>query len=196
MLKGLKNEIDSAKAIGSLEIGVSCEEPNVLELDEYTEELLHVFDSISGIRLDPKLLRVSRQVELDFMSWLGVYRKRPGMWATDRAFQLSRRSGWRTPSSQRIELERWDVTPGTFASMGPLERVMFLFTKALMWKPGASGPSARKIMFLDASRAHCQADATREMAIELQPDVKVKGQDLVGELLKSLYGVTKAAHNW
>ena len=61
----LKNEIDSAKAIGSVEIGVTCEEPHVLELDEYTEELLDVFDSISGTRLDPELLTVSRQVELD-----------------------------------------------------------------------------------------------------------------------------------
>ena len=57
VLKGLKNEIDSAKAIGSIKFGVTCEEPNVLELDEYTEELLDVFDSISGIRLDPELLK-------------------------------------------------------------------------------------------------------------------------------------------
>ena len=60
---------------------------------------------------------------------------------------------------------------------------MFLFTKALMWKPGASVPSARKIMFLDASRAHCQADATSEMAIELPFEDQVKGQGLVGVLL-------------
>ena len=89
MLKGLKSEIDSAKAIGSLEIGVTCEEPNVLELDEYTEELLHVFDSISGIRLDPKLLRVSRQV----VGWACTVSDRECGQRTG-AFQLSRRSGW------------------------------------------------------------------------------------------------------
>ena len=44
-----------------------------------------------------------------------------------------------------------------------------------MWKPGASGPSAQKIMFLDASRAHGQADATSEMAIEVPPEEQVKG---------------------
>ena len=71
-----------------MEISVTCEEPNVLELDEYTEELLDVFDSISGTRLDPELLKVSRQVELDFMSQLGVYRKRPRTWATDRCFPV------------------------------------------------------------------------------------------------------------
>ena len=59
----------------------------------------------------------------------------------------------------------------------------------------ASGPSAQKIMFLDASRAHCQADATSEMATEVPPEEQVKGQDFVGELLKSLCGPRNAAHN-
>ena len=41
------------KAIGSME---------VLELDEYVDELQNVFDSISGVRLDPELLRALRKV--------------------------------------------------------------------------------------------------------------------------------------
>ena len=95
------------------------------------------------------------------------------------------------------ELKRWDPTvPGTFASMGPFECVMFLLSKALMWKLGASGASAGKILLMDASRAHCQAGATSEMAIELPPEEQVKGEDLIGELLKLLYGTRKAAHNW
>ena len=75
------------------------------------------------------------------------------------------------------ELKRWDPTmPGTFASMGPFECVMFLLSKALMWKPGANGATTRKILFLDASRAHCQAEATSEMAIELPPEEQVKAK--------------------
>ena len=77
--------------------------------------------------------------------------------------------------------------PGTFASMGPFECVMFILSKALMWTPGASCATARKILFLDASRAHCQAEATSEMAIDLLPEEQVKGEDLVGELLKTLH---------
>ena len=50
-------------------------------------------------------------------------------------------------------------------------------------------------MFLDASRAHCQAEATSEMTIELPPEGQVKDEDLIGELLKSLYGTRRAAHN-
>ena len=62
--------------------------------------------------------------------------------------------------------------------MGPFECVMFLLSKALMWKPGANGATTRKILFLDASRAHCQAEATSGMAIELPPEEQVKGERL------------------
>ena len=86
--------------------------------------------------------------------------------------------------------------PGTFASIGPFDCVLFSLSIALMWKPAACGASARKIVFMDASRAHCQADATSEMAIELPPEEHVKGEDVIGELLKSLYGTRRAAHNW
>ena len=88
LLRGLKNERDSAMVIGSREVCVTCGEPIVLVLDEYSEELFDIFDSISGIRLDPELLKVSKQVELDFMSRLGVYRKRPRQWATDRGIVI------------------------------------------------------------------------------------------------------------
>ena len=86
--------------------------------------------------------------------------------------------------------------PGTFASMGPFECIIYLFSRALMWKLGASSAPNVKIALLDASRAHCQADATTEMAIELPPEEQEAGKDLVGELLKSLYGTRRAAHNW
>ena len=56
VLKGLKREIGSVKAIGSMEVGIICEGPNVPELDEYAEESRNVSDNISAARLDPELL--------------------------------------------------------------------------------------------------------------------------------------------
>ena len=159
-----------------------------------------MFDSISGVRLDPDLLSASRKVEIDFMNRLDVYRKRPRSWAKDTGIHViptkwvdvnkvdDKRPEYRSRLCGQ-ELKRWDPTmPGTFASMGPFECVMFLLSKALMWKPGASCATTRKILFLDASRAHCQAGATSEMAIELPPEEQVKG-----ELLKSLYGTQSGA---
>ena len=128
-LKGLKREIDSVKAIGSMEVGVTCEEPNALELDEDGEELHNVFDNISGVRLDPELLSTSRKVEIDFMNRLEVYRRRPrelgeGQGHSCHPNEMGGRCG--------KELKRWDPT------------------MPVMWKPGAT---TRKILFLDASRA-------------------------------------------
>ena len=39
VLKGLKREMNSVKTIVSMEVGITSEEPNVLELCEYAEEL-------------------------------------------------------------------------------------------------------------------------------------------------------------
>ena len=60
-----------------------------------------------------------------------------------------------------------------------------------MCKPGASCATALKILFLDASRAHCQA--TSEMAIVLPLEEQVKGEDFIGEVFKLLYGPRRAA---
>ena len=37
VFKGLKREIDSVKVVGSMELAVTREEPNVLELDRYDQ---------------------------------------------------------------------------------------------------------------------------------------------------------------
>ena len=67
---------------------------------------------------------------------------------------------------------------------------MFSLTKALVWKRGASRASARKILLMDASRAHGQADATIGMSIELPPEEQVSGEDLIGELCRH------SGHEW
>ena len=89
VLKGSKREIDSVKAIGSME----CEEPNALELDEYAEELQDVFDSISGVRLDPELLSASRKVEIDFMKVWRCIASDQKIGRRTRAFMSSQRNG-------------------------------------------------------------------------------------------------------
>ena len=51
-----------------MELGLTREESTMLELVVYAEELQNVFDDISGMRLDPELLQVSRQVVVDCLS--------------------------------------------------------------------------------------------------------------------------------
>ena len=45
-------------------------------------------------------------------------------------------------------------------------------------------------------RAHFYSDATREIYVELPAEAKKPGEDVVGRLLKSLYGTRDAPLNW
>ena len=66
--RGLKRGMASVKVIGSTEVGGVRWEPNVMNSDEHTKEFQSVFDSMSVVELDPRLLRESRQTEIDFVS--------------------------------------------------------------------------------------------------------------------------------
>ena len=55
---------------------------------------------------------------------------------------------------------------------------------------------AYKLVFLDVRRAFFYAEATEEVFVELPNEDKEPGKDLVGLLLKSLYGTRSAAKNW
>ena len=65
------------KAIGLREVGGVDEESNVMNSAECTQEVQRVFDSLGMAEFDPKLLRESRQTEIDFVDQLEVHRKRP-----------------------------------------------------------------------------------------------------------------------
>ena len=54
----------------------------------------------------------------------------------------------------------------------------------------------RLLGFLDVKRAHFYSDATREIYVELPAEAKKPGEDVVGRLLKSLYGTRDAPLNW
>ena len=60
---------DSGSTIGSKEVGRAAEESNVT-------------DSISGVEFGTRLLRESRQMEIDFVNQLDVNWKRPRQWAS------------------------------------------------------------------------------------------------------------------
>ena len=51
-----------------------------------------------------------------------------------------------------------------------------------------------KIDFIDISRAYFQADAIREVYVELPDEDWEEG--MCGKLLKSMYGTRDAAQNW
>ena len=151
------------------------------------------------MRLDPELSSALRKVKIDFMNRLDVYRKRPtslgnGQGLSRHPNEMGRREQRRGQATRELV----KIVRKRIQTLGPCidGTFRFILSDALMWNPRTSCATGRKILFLDASRAHCQAEATSEMAIELPPEEQVKGEDLIGELLKSLCGTRRAAHNW
>ena len=67
----------SESTIGSKEVGRAVEESNVM-------------DSISVMVFDTRLLRESRQVEIDFLNQLDVYYRRRKQWELSSPFILTR----------------------------------------------------------------------------------------------------------
>ena len=86
LFRGLRTVFDWVKVIGSKEGGGVSEESKVMNSDKYAKEFQNVFNSISVMEFDPRLLRDSRQSEIDFVNQLDVYRKRPRQWALHRRF--------------------------------------------------------------------------------------------------------------
>ena len=52
------------------------------------------------------------------------------------------------------------------------------------------------VMFLDASRAHFHPPIQRKLSVELPPEDREDGADLVGELERAMYGTRDASTSW
>ena len=77
--RGPKRENDSVEAIGSEEVCRVSRESNAM-------------DSTRVVEFDPRVLRESKQMAIDFVNQLDVICKRPSQWAS--SFPLFQRNVW------------------------------------------------------------------------------------------------------
>ena len=161
---------DSETTIGPKEVGRVGEESNAM-------------DSISVVEFDTRVLRESRQMEIDLVNQLYVHCKRPRQWA----------------SSFPVVPTKWVDVNGEGAEQ--LEYCSRLCDKELK-RSGYDvecamlGASPRKIRSTDASGARRMAGTLSGVAIEPQPDEQVVCQYLLGELSCSLSGMRTEVCNW
>ena len=161
--RGLKRENDSVKAIGSKEVGRAIEESNAM-------------DSISVVEFDTRLLRESRQMEIDFVNQLDVYYRHPRQWAS-----FVGMTGML--EARQLEYRSRLCEKGLKRSGSDVECAML-------------GASPRKIRSLDASGARRMAGVASGVAIEPQPDEQVVCRDVIGELSNSLSEMGKETRSW
>ena len=83
-----------------------------------------------------------------------------------------------------------------FSSMPPWEMIKTLLSLLVTdGVPGLEGEELELAIF-DISRAHFMPEARRDLCIELPEEDQEEGQDLVGYLLRGMYGFRDAAAGW
>ena len=153
VFRGLKREIDSEKAIGLKEFGRFGEESNTT-------------DSIIVVEFDTRVLRESRQMEIDLVNQLDVNCKRPRQWAS---------------SFPVIPTKCVDVNGGS--------------AKQLEYCSRPCEKDLKRLSFNVKCATFDMMSRTSEVAIEPQPDEHVVCQDFT-DLSNSLSEIRKEKHNW
>ena len=171
------------------------------------------YDDISGKVLDAKGVEKAREDEIEIIESFPVSEKIP---------RHKMPKGTRTIGTRWVDVNKQDeehplytsrlvaqeVKKGSgfdefFAAMPSLSALKMLVTIAVTFQLPHAGTAVKEayakrrlLGFLDVKRAHFYSDATRELYVELPAEAKTPGEDVVGKLLKSLYGTRDAPLNW
>ena len=153
--------------------------------------------------LPAELTRAARQEELDFMQDWHVWDVVPitESWSvTGKApfrasGSTSTRAIWRGPWFAAGMSRRNSRTPSQMISSRP-HRHWKHFDCCCLMRPLGRRPSAgsRKILVVDARKAHLHAFAERNLYVALPPEVRVPG--MCARLRRSLYGTRDAPARW
>ena len=160
---------------------------------------------LTGMKLDAEKLVEARAKEIKYTKDKQVYKKIP-RWK-------AKQSGWKIVRTRWIDINKGDdLEPiyrsrlvakefndsemdGIFAGTPPLEALRSIIHEAAT----VDGSGEKMIMIADVARAFFEAKATREVCIEIPEEDMTesdKKQDMVGYLMRSLYGTRDAAMNW
>ena len=183
-------------------------ESTVLDQHSQYSVLKPVYDASSGVKLDPALVTAARKEELQEVHKHKVWRKVLREQARARGKRVIG-VGWvdlnkgddehpnyrsRLVAKELRAFAPWAATDDLFAATPPAGALNLLLSMLATRRSRRGRPL--KLCFLDVRRAYFYAAATEEVYVELPPEEKEKGKDLVGLLLKSLYGTRAGAHNW
>ena len=192
-----------------------CEEPvnyaDGEEIDEDMDQLGdgYVYDELTGEALSPKLVRAAKDDELS-----EVYRRKvwdevdedeclretaakpiPTRWIIhNKGDSKSPNIRCRLVAQHVRRKYGGDSMEGLFAAMPPFEAVKLLLVKCATSRQ--TGDKARKLMFIDISKAHLYApvDKLTKAYVQLPPEKAQLGK--CGRLNYWLYGMRPASHGW
>ena len=167
-------------------------------------------DTVTGVRLDPNLVRAARQKELETIREFKVYVKVPiseaysttgkppiGCKWVDTNKGDAQRPNYR---SRLVAKEFRFQDPGkedTFAATPPLEALRLLVSFIMTEPDDPKDKAIRgtwKILFMDATRAHFHSPCREDIYVRLCAEDDEPG--MCAKLVMSMYGTRAAATNW
>ena len=175
---------------------------NVNEINEY-------WDTMSGKKLDTKMVLKARKEEMDEVRKHMVYRKVPITECRENTGREPIGTKWLDINKgddanpeyrSRLvaqELKCQSNMSDLFAATPPWEAKKLLFslavTEGIGYKTGHK-EQGQKLMFIDIRRAYFHSPARRKVYVRLPPEDATPGY--CGALDKSMYGTRDAAQNW
>lgn len=160
-------------------------------------------DELTGEALPTSLVTAAREEECTFMESWGVWEEVPVAVCWQRTGRRPIGTRWvdvnkgdKSHPDVRCRLVVQEVNTykedAFFASTPPLEALRLLLSHVATGRRGRHG--GRKVMVLDAKKAHPHAFAEREIYMELPPERKRPGY--CGRLIRCLYGTRDAPALW
>lgn len=167
------------------------------------------WDDMTGLKLDPTLVRRAREEEMEEVRKHGIYTKV----SNDVCVQ---RTGRRPIAVRWVDINKGDADhpdyrsrlvakeinrkkkkDNIFAATPPLEALKMLLAFAVTEGVGFKGgkpADGMKLDFIDVRRAYFHAKARREVYVALPPEDFEEG--MCGRLNMSMYGTQDASANW
>ena len=186
-------------SIHEMDVGVTGHEE--LNLDQYAD----VFDEVTGVKLPPELVKKARTEEIQFLHSFPVYRKIKKAEAGDAEFVQVRWVDVNKGDLSRFEVRSRLVAKdfkfknpdmvGTFAATPPVEAFRFMLSILVSRIRRQHLVIDMVMSVMDVSRAHFHPFAKRRVCIRLPKEDQLAGEeDLVGLLLRAMYGTRDAAN--
>ena len=222
VLRGLREQMFASGAVASLEDDLSGPVPEEPDVPEDWKELLTegadgFWDDVNGGWLPKAETEKARAEELEWVRKEQVYENRPRQEAVDAGIRpldllwvdtnKSVKPGTWTIRSRLCvreykkklkggKIQRALPAAQLFSAMPPLEALKLLGS-LLMSLPHSRAGRSLKVRHYDVSRAHFMGKAQRTIYIELPEEERQRlGPDVVGLLLRSMYGTQDASHIW
>jgi hypothetical protein len=186
---------------------VTPEEEHVRVQDEEESVRKHspqrYWDAITNEELPATLTAAARAEELEFM-------KQWGVWDVVPTTECWKNTGKRPLQSKWVDVNKGDLqrpvvrsrfvakefadkrSDEFFAATPPLEALRMLLSHTASGR--RSGKGGRKVLVIDARKAHLHALAERLVYVDLPPEAKVPG--MCARLRRCLYGTRDAPARW